>query len=137
MVNYQIIGLGGNLTQDVKVFGEKVAKFGLAVNSGYGEKKKTAFLNCVAFSQGYNEKVWQLLVSLKKGTNVGIKGDLVTNTFGEGDEKKSTLELVVRDFQIFFSGPKEATPVEPAVASAKKETAPNKSQEEEDDQIPF
>jgi len=133
MVNYQIVALAGNLTKDVQVFKNTVAKFTLALNTGWGENKKSLFLNCVCFSKQHSEKVWGLLTGLKKGTNVGVQGQLTPNSYEKDGKTITTIELVVNRFDIY--SPKVVAEGD-AVKDVAVKATPAHS-EEEDVEIPF
>jgi single-strand DNA-binding protein len=139
MTNYQVIALGGNLTRDVEVKGKELnlAKFSVAVSSGFGDKKKTAFVDCISFKTK-SEKSWEILTGLKKGTNVGVRGTLSTESWEKDGVKRSALVLTVREFDVY--SPRE----EAAAASAEADTKPAKaskpapaSSEDEADDLPF
>lgn len=138
MVNYQIVGIGGNLTRKVELFGEakNVAKFSVAVNSGFGEHKKTAFVNCVSFQKSFHPKGWELLTGLDKGANLGVKGEFVTESYENKEGKKvSSLSLIVREFQMYGPKPEAGeTGAAPVADKAKKVTTPV---DDDDNQIPF
>ena len=61
-----------NLTRDpelsfVPASGKAYCKFGIAVNYGFGDNKKTSFLNCVAFDKKRSNS--QLHSQGKQGVN--------------------------------------------------------------------
>ncbi len=136
MANYQHCGLGGNLTQDVKVISPQVAKFSIAINSGYGENKKTTFINCVMFAKRFGAGgAWAMLTSLKKGTNVGLSGEFNTNSYTDKEGvKKSNLEFIVGQMQVYSSKPKEDGSETSEKATSKSAPVDDAG---EDDQIPF
>lgn len=138
-VNYQIVGLGGNLTSDVKNISPKVVSFSIAVNSGYGEKRKTTYFNCVAFASTFHEKVWAVLTKLTKGTCLGVKGEFETNSYeNKKGEKVSTLQLMVREFNVFMKPADEAGSVHTSQgASAKVGASAPVEDSPEDSDIPF
>lgn len=131
MANYQIVGFGGNLTSDVKVHNNKVASFSLAVNSGWGEKKQTAFINCKAFSASFKEGPFKLLSGLTKGINVGIRGEFITESYEKDGQKRSNLNFIVRSFDV-YSQRETDTKTEAPVATKQVEVP-----QEETDDIPF
>lgn len=146
-INFQIHAMAGNITKDVIIYNNNIAKFSLAVSTGYGDYKSTTFFNCVAFSKMHAEKSWELLSSLKKGTNLMVEGEFVTSSFNDKNgEKRNVLEFKVKNFQKFFSDKKVSTDGEQQ--SAEQETAKPEKEEKrsenvpqtkapEDDDIPF
>lgn len=138
-VNYQVVGLGGNLTSDVKNISPKVVSFSIAVNAGYGEKRKTTYFNCVAFSFNFHEKVWPVLAELKKGTCLGVRGDFETNSYeNKKGEKVTSLQLVVKEFNVFMK------PADEAGTTSTRQSTPAKvgasapiDDSTEDSDIPF
>lgn len=82
-------------------------QFSFALNSGYGEKQVTTWLNCSLFGK----RAQTLSEMLKKGTKVGITGELTNRkyTTKEGDEKYS-LEVRINDLTLL--GSKDAQPAQ-------------------------
>jgi single-stranded DNA-binding protein len=135
-INYQLVGIGGNLTVDVKVFKDSVAKFNIATNTGFGEKRNVAFINCVVFKNTLSEKSWELLTKLVKGSNIGVEGKFVTNSFEKDGKKTSNLELLVSSFNLLYN--KKSTSESEETTSQEVQPAKGKSQlETEEDEIPF
>lgn len=74
-----------------------VLQFSFALNSGYGDKKSTTWLNCSVFG-----KRGETLASMiKKGDKVGISGELNNRKYTDkqGSEKYS-LEVRVNDLTL-------------------------------------
>ena len=72
----------GNITRETELkfipsTGMAVCKFGLALNEGYGDKKKTYFINCTAFG-----KTAEAVANYTdKGSKVGIESRLQTVSY--------------------------------------------------------
>lgn len=84
--------------------GTSVAGFSVAVNRKYNGQEKVSFFNCVAWG-----KTAEILVQyVKKGHRIGIEGRLEQRSW-EDDKgnKRSTVEIVVENFQFLESGKKD------------------------------
>ena len=96
----------GNLTKDAELNyipkGDQqptaVVKFGIAVNSGYGNNKRTDFLNVVSFGA---EKICEYLV---KGTKVAIDGEIRTGSYeGKDGVKHYTTDVKANSITLLGS----------------------------------
>ena len=83
---------------ETKTVGEnRVTKFSVASNSGYGDKKKTDWVDCNAWGARY-EKLAQYLT---KGQSVLIYGELEINEYQAKDgTHKSSLRCRVTDIEL-------------------------------------
>ena len=91
----------GNLVKDLEVTVTKndklVGKTTLAINEGYGDNKKTTFVNLVIFG----ERCDKLQQYLLKGTGVLIDGKLDINNTQDIDGNWLTyVNVIVNDLQI-------------------------------------
>ena len=100
----------GNLVKDLEVTVTKndklVGKTTLAVNEGYGDNKKTTFVNLAIFG----ERCDKLQQYLLKGTGVLIDGKLDINNVQDKEGNWSTyVTIIVNDLQItkFVEGNEE------------------------------
>ena len=100
----------GNLVKDLEVTVTKndklVGKTTLAVNEGYGDNKKTTFVNLTIFG----ERCDKLQQYLLKGTGVLIDGKLDINNVQDNDGNWSTyVTVIVNELQItkFVEGNEE------------------------------
>ncbi|MDX8383600.1 MAG: single-stranded DNA-binding protein [Ghiorsea sp.] len=97
----------GNLGRDVEVRatqgGTSVAKFSVPITSGFGDKEKTTWVNCVMFGKRCEGGLMQYL---KKGTQVSVTGEISLNTYQnkEGIEK-SSLEMKIDDVALIGKKP--------------------------------
>jgi single-strand DNA-binding protein len=87
----------GNITRQpelkfVASTGMAVCKFGLALNEGYGDKKKTYFINCVAFG-----KTAEATTNYTdKDSKVAIESHVQTGSYDKQDGSKTyTTDFVV------------------------------------------
>lgn len=79
-----------NLTYSQKKPDMAVAKYTLAVDKGYGDNKKTIFVNCVAFGKA-GEFVSKYF---HKGQRVLVKGELDIQSYEKDGVKKSYTQIV-------------------------------------------
>jgi len=103
--------LGGNLTADPELHhtsnGTAVANFDLAVNSGYGDKKRVLYISAVVFG-----KTAEAVVKYTaKGCNVVCIGELVLDSWtGEDGKKQNKIKLNVSEIKfVTFADNKDKT----------------------------
>ena len=95
----------GRITKDIEIrytqSGKAVAGFSLAINEGYGEKKRTEYVDCVAW-----EKLAENLAQYQsKGSLVLVMGRLQKRSYEAQDgSKRYVTEIVAQDIE--FMGPK-------------------------------
>ena len=91
----------GNLGKDAEVkslpSGTSVCEFSVAVKSGYGDKEKTNWANCVIFGK---KAEGGLPAYLKKGTQVAISGELELQEWDGANGKGSKLVVVVSELDL-------------------------------------
>lgn len=91
-MNINEVRLCGRLTRDVQVSktsnGKTVANLCLAVNEGYGENKKTSYINCVAYEKTANA----ISQYCKKGDELYCEGKV--NSFSYESQKTGRKEYV-------------------------------------------
>jgi len=121
-MNLNVVILQGNLTADPEIIGpeKNVARFTIAVNTGFGDKKETAFVDCVAFGK----QVDTIKVYCTKGKQIIVKGSIHQNRWETKDgDKRSKLEMILDSFGGFnfvSGGPKsDEPPVEAATSEGK------------------
>ena len=87
----------GRLVRDPEVkytqSGKAVCRFTLAIDDGWGEKKKTYFIPVTC---------WEKLAeacgnNLIKGQKVAVMGTLTQRTYEQNGEKKNIIEVVARE----------------------------------------
>lgn len=93
----------GRLTRDPEVrytqTGKAVASFSVAVNTGFGDNKRTDFVPIV---------VWEKLAevcgnNLTKGRNVLIEGRLQISEYEKDGQKRRTTEVVAQNVEFLES----------------------------------
>ena len=102
MSNLNQVILQGNLVADPKLFGDenKVARFTIAVNNGFGDYEDTTFVDCVAF------KAQAIVIAkhLSKGKQVIVRGTLIQNKWEDKEtgKNRSKLEVKLENVSGFF-----------------------------------
>lgn len=106
---FNLVVLTGRLTADTELKttpnGVSVCSFTIANEVGYGENKKTAFINVVAWRQSAE------FVSkhFKKGSMIGIEGSIQTRKYQDRDgNNRTAFEVVANNVQ--FVDTKSAKP---------------------------
>lgn len=142
-VNYQLHMVAGNLTDDVKST-DKYASFTVAVDVGFGERKTTHFFNATAFPSTFSEKMWNVVTTLKKGTNVMIEYQESDGSYEKEGVKIRAVKRIISKLSPIFGdkpvvGNEEVSEV--TAPKANKTTAKAVSVDvgdtDEDDSIPF
>jgi single-strand DNA-binding protein len=131
-INFNDVGrIGKDAVTRFTGKGEAVAGFSLAVDSGYGDKKQTIWLDCSAWGQRW-EGVTPYLV---KGAQVSVQGELGTREH----EGKTYLTLRIADLKLVGSKgeskPESSAPRQRQGAPAPAGDASNGFPD--DDDIPF
>lgn len=103
MAGYNKIIVVGNLTRDVELkhttSGKTVCNLGLAINTGFGDKKETLFIDATV----WDKQAESCATYLKKGSAVLIEGRLVSESWEKDGEKKEKVKIVAQSVQ-FMSG---------------------------------
>lgn len=86
----------GNLGRDCEIRftkdGTAIGSFSFALSSGYGDKKKTTWLNCSLIGK----RAESLAPMLIKGTQIALNGEISLNEYvNKAGESKSSVELLV------------------------------------------
>lgn len=78
----------GRVTKEIDLkktqTGKSVIRFTLAVDKGYGEKKKTNFIDCQAW-EGVADTIYKYV---QKGDMLSVSGELVNNNFESNGVKQ-------------------------------------------------
>jgi len=115
----------GRLTRDPQFFGEGEKRrvvFSIAFNRGKDERRKTTFIDCIAWGRRAD-----ILESFQKGSGVSVSGDLETDTWEDKEgNKQSRLRLNITTITATTSnrrdaeGGEEGGEAQPAAAAAGK-----------------
>lgn len=104
--------LMGRLTKDPETRetqnGKKMLKFSVAVDDGYGDKKHTSFINCIAFEKRaeFIEKYFG------KGNMIALVGSIRTDKYDDKDGRTVYTTDVFVD-EASFTGEKKDDRVQP------------------------
>ena len=126
----------GNVSKDAEwrhtASGDAVCQFNFALNSGYGDKQVTTWLNCSL----WGKRATTLAPMLLKGTKIGITGELTNRpyTAKDGTEKYS---LEVRIVDLTLLGSKKDAVHETRTESKHEQPAGSFDDSDIDSDIPF
>lgn len=82
--------------------GTPVTSFRIAVDAGYGEHKRTDFINCVLWKRE------QLTPHLTKGKPVILAGEYQSREYEDRNgQRQRTVEIIVRDLEFQQGQPKQ------------------------------
>ncbi len=101
----QSVIIVGNLGKDAEMRysngGKPIVTFSAAVTTGHGEYEHTEWFSLVAFG----ERFANVVQYLKKGTTVGVTGQLKTRSWDDQDGKKHyRTELVINEITLLGGG---------------------------------
>ncbi len=89
----------GRLTKDSELryspTGMAVVKNSIAVDDGFGEKKKTDFFNIVCFGKTAEATAQYT----EKGSKVSIVGKLKTNSYEKDGVKVNNVEIIIEEIE--------------------------------------
>jgi len=135
MNNFNAIGrVGKDAATRFTQGGDPVTGFSLAVDSGYGDKKQTLWLDCSAWGKRY-ESVAQYIT---KGSQLGVTGELGTREH----EGKTYLTLRVSDVTLVGGKGEGSAGSGGARGGAPQRERPQRATDQarddfQDDDIPF
>ena len=100
----------GRTTKDIELRYTRdntaVGTFSLAVDTGYGDNKKTAFLNCVVF-KNIAESMEKYV---KKGAKIIVQAEVNQNTYTDREGKqRSSIDFVIRSWEFAESKASQGT----------------------------
>ena len=137
MADLNVWAITGRLTKDAEyrmlASGKALLSCNVAVNTGWGEYKKTTFVKV----NQWGERGANLCSYLKKGKQIAVSGSLSLNTWQGRDGKEHT-ELVLETGNIQLLGgdsPQQGTAREEP--KPQPSPSPVKQQEEYVDEVPF
>lgn len=132
MINKAIIM--GRLTHEPELrqtgTGHSVCSFSIAVNNGYGENRRTDFINCVA----WNKTAEFVSRYFTKGKMIIVIGRITTRAWEDKDGKKCYATDVVADEVSFGESKGTASESKPSLSEAIDEGFLSV---EPDDDMPF
>jgi single-strand DNA-binding protein len=106
----------GRTTKDIELRhtkdGMAVAAFSLAVDTGYGDNKKTSFFNMTAFKASAES----LEKYVKKGTKIIVQCEATQNSYTDREgNKRTSVDFIVRNWE--FAESKNTQTNTPATSS--------------------
>lgn len=109
--------VSGSLGRDSEIkftaAGKAVLNFSIAVNSGFGDSKKTTWWRCAL----WGSRAEKLVDHFKKGTKLLIMGEPEIREYEKDGVKKTSAEIFVNDFE-FIGSKKEGGEGDNAFADA-------------------
>ena len=99
-----VVNLIGNLTKNPEMMNAStVCRFTIAVNEGYGEKKRTDYINIVCFGKTAEncEKY------IAKGSKVAIVGKIQTGSYEKDGRTIYTTDVVANSIEFLTMKPKD------------------------------
>lgn len=117
MADFSNVTIVGRLTRDVEmkdVGSAKVSKFGLAFSKGFGDNKKTVFVDITI----WGKQAEFANTYFKKGSECIVRGELDFDTWQSKEGEKKTKLYVTAD-RIQFCGGKKENNDSAAVAETK------------------
>jgi single-strand DNA-binding protein len=136
MINANLLGrLGRDAELRTTPSGTSVLSFALATDSGYGDNKKTVWVDAVIFGK----RAESLNGMLLKGSSVLIRGELIPETYQAKDgAEKSKLKMMVDSLEFAGSKPdQQQAPRQAAQSQPARQTPPPSNDGFEDLDIPF
>lgn len=122
MADFNKVILLGRLTRDVELnqttTGTECAKFGFATSNGFGDKKKTVFVDITA----WGKTAIFVNTYFKKGNEVLIEGRLDFDTW-ESKEGEKRSKLYVQAEKINFAGGKKDSDTTATQTESKQATS--------------
>jgi len=134
-----ILNAIGNISKDAELrhtsAGDAICQFNFALNSGYGDKQITTWLNCSV----WGKRGETLAPMLLKGTKIGISGELTNRPYQAKDgTEKFSLEVRVNDVTLLGAKQSSESKTESKLAQKSNDsTAKSSSFDDLEDNIPF
>ena len=109
---YNKVTLIGRLVRDAELkytnSGKAAANFTLAVDRGFGDKKETDFIKCVA----WDKQAESIANFTKKGSLVLVEGSIKTGSYDRDGQKVFTTDIQASRVVFMPSGKAEKSDVE-------------------------
>ena len=134
---FNIVVIEGRLTADAELKttpnGISVTSFTIANDIGYGDNKKTAFINVVA----WRKTAEFITKNFTKGSLIGIEGSIQTRNYEDKDGNKRTAFEVVCDNAHFVGSRKETEDPLKSFSNTLDSVKEEFSEIDGDDDLPF
>ena len=99
-MSVNVMVFSGNAGSDMEVRvtpkGKSIGHFNVAVNSGWGDNKKTSWVTCKMF----NERADKLAPYVKKGMLLTVSGELAVDEWEKDGIKNKLVCCIVNDVQL-------------------------------------
>ena len=99
-MSVNVMVFSGNAGSDMEVRvtpkGKSIGQFNVAVNSGWGDNKKTSWVTCKMF----NERADKLAPYVKKGMLLTVSGELAVDEWEKDGIKNKLVCCIVNDVQL-------------------------------------
>ena len=99
-MSVNVMVFAGNVGSDMEVRvtpkGKAIGTFNVAVNSGWGDNKKTSWVTCKMF----NERADKLAPYVKKGMLLTVSGELAVDEWEKDGIKNKLVCCIVKDVQL-------------------------------------
>lgn len=109
MADINCFAFTGRLTKDASIrtlaSGKKVLTADVAVNTGFGEYRKTLYIKV----QQWGDRAEKLIPYLKKGQFIGGTGEVSRNEWGDEGNKKVDFIVDVLSIQLLGSKPQNSS----------------------------
>lgn len=134
MNNVNLIGRAG---RDAELrytpTGTAVCELNIAVDDGYGENKKTAWIGIVCW-----QKTAELAASIRKGDRIGISGRLTQDEWDDKETgKKQRKTKVTCERLTFIENKRDQSDTQEAPPRQRPPSGSPEQDNDEEDQIPF
>lgn len=126
--------MGGDPETRFTQSGTAVTTFSLPVESGFGDNKKTAWVECTLFGKAGSREPHGLVQHLHKGKFVVVAGELQVDTWQGREKEMTTVKCIVRQIT---PGPKTGGGAPAGPADPPPADKPPQDYGEFDDDIPF
>ena len=118
-LNLNMAVIAGRLTRDPELrtttSGLSVTTFTVAVDRGYGDNKRTDFIDCIA----WRDRADFVTKYFRKGMAICVKGEITTRSYEDKDKnKRKVTEISASDVDFVESKANSSAPAEPTAAAA-------------------
>lgn len=134
------LSISGRLGRDPELKtannGTQICNFSVAVDDGFGDKKKTYWINCVSFKKTAEN----ISKFFKKGDMIWVNGKLTIDEWEKDGQKKSAAKMIAFEFEFFSSKNDGQSQPTNNQQSSQQSSQPNQAQQQAadfGDDIPF
>ena len=133
---FAVGNLGGDAETRYTQSGKAVTGFSVAITSGWGDRKKTTWVQCILW--GRDSEPHGLTPYLNKGKQIAFQGEVFLEEWQAQDgSKQKTLKCTVRDLSLMGSGEKQDDPGAGRTTDQQDHGKPVNEADFDEDDIPF